>query len=54
MLKELHDMTERIERLAKEEHELISEVHPAVDEIKAQVGDVAEAITSEKTKNAKR
>ena len=30
MLKELHEMTTRIERLSKAEHDLILQVHPAV------------------------
>ncbi|HEY6070702.1 MAG TPA: hypothetical protein VIU85_04935, partial [Chthoniobacterales bacterium] len=33
LLKELHEMTERIEHLSKEEHELIRDVHPKVGEI---------------------
>lgn len=48
MLKELHDMTKRIEKLSKAEHDLIREVHPKVDEIKESVKDVSEAVASEK------
>jgi hypothetical protein len=44
MLKELHEMTARIEELSKAEHDLIREVHPQVGEIKEQVEDVREAV----------
>jgi predicted transcriptional regulator len=45
MLKELHEMTARIEQLSQAEHELIQEVHPQVGEIKEHVEDVAEKVT---------
>jgi hypothetical protein len=49
LLKELHEMTRRIEHFSREEHELIQEVHPRVSEIKEQVEHVAEAVgTDEK------
>lgn len=44
MLEELHGMTSRIEALAKEEHQLIREVHPTVDHIKESVAEVAAAV----------
>lgn len=44
MLKELHEVTQRIETLSKEEHELIQELHPAVAKIKDSVQDVAVAV----------
>ena len=44
MLKELHEMTERIERLSEAEHDLIREVHPQVSEIKQNVETVKEAV----------
>lgn len=47
MLKELHGMTERIEKLSKIEHDLIRDVHPQVGEIKEKIEDVAEAVSSE-------
>ncbi len=47
MLRELHDVTKRIERLSKAEHDLISEVHPKVDAIKESVKDVAVAVSAE-------
>jgi hypothetical protein len=48
MLKELHDMTKRIEKLSKAEHDLIREVHPKVDEIKESVKDVSDAVSQKK------
>jgi uncharacterized protein YoxC len=47
MLKELHGMTARIEKLSQIEHDLIRDVHPKVGEIKNKVEDVAEAISAE-------
>jgi cell division protein FtsB len=49
MLKELHDVTKRIEKLSKAEHDLIREVHPKVDEIKESVKDVSDAVASQKS-----
>jgi len=49
MLKELHEMTTRIEKLSKTEHDLISEVHPQVNEIKEHVEDVRDAVSPEKS-----
>ena len=37
MLKELHEMTQRIEQISQAEHDLISEVHPTVEKIKEDV-----------------
>jgi hypothetical protein len=53
MLKELHEMTTRIEDLSRAEHDLIREVHPQVGEIKETVEDVADAVAAE-TSNPKR
>ena len=47
VLKELHDMTRRIEHVSKAEHDLIQEVHPQVNEIKERVKDVADAVGSD-------
>lgn len=47
MLKELHDVTSRIERLSEIEHDLIREVHPVVGSIKESVEGVAEAVGSD-------
>lgn len=49
MLEELREMTARIERLSQAEHDLISQVHPQVGEIKEHVEDVREAISPERT-----
>jgi hypothetical protein len=49
MLKELHEMTQRIEQLSQAEHDLIKEVHPKVGEIKEQVDDVKEAVSTQKS-----
>jgi hypothetical protein len=47
MLKELHDVTKRIEELSKAEHDLLQEVHPNVEKIKESVKDVAVAVSAE-------
>ncbi len=46
MLKELHEMTTRIEQISQAEHDLIREVHPQVGEIKEHVENVAEAVST--------
>ena len=53
MLKELHEVTQRIEQLSKAEHDLIKEVHPQVNKIKEHVENVAEAVSPDAS-NAKR
>jgi hypothetical protein len=45
MLKELREVTARIEKLSQTEHDLISEVHPQVSEIKEHVQDVREVVS---------
>jgi hypothetical protein len=52
MLKELHEMTTRIEHLSQAEHDLMRDVHPQVSEIKAHVENVADAVSPDA--NAKR
>jgi hypothetical protein len=47
MLKELHEVATRIERLSQAEHDLIQEVHPQVSKIKEHVENVAEAVSSD-------
>ena len=47
MLQELHEMTTRIEQLSRAEHDLISEVHPQVSEIKEHVENVAQKVTDD-------
>ena len=49
MLKELHEVTTRIEKLSKSEHDLMSEVHPQVSKIKEHVEDVRDAVSPEKS-----
>jgi hypothetical protein len=48
MLKELHEMTQRIEQLSQAGHDLIRDVHPQVGEIKEHVETVKEAVSPEK------
>ena len=52
MLKELHEMTTRIEHISQAEHDLMRDVHPQVSEIKAHVENVADAVSPDA--NAKR
>ena len=47
MLKELHDVTKRIEKLSKVEHDLLREVHPTVEKIKESMDGVASAVGSD-------
>ena len=49
MLKELHEMTERIEQISKEGHELMRDVHPQVGAIKQHVETVKEAVSPAKS-----
>ncbi len=46
MLRELHDVTKRIEALSKTEHDLMREMHPAVAQMKGSVEDVAQAVSA--------
>lgn len=48
MLKELHEMTRRVERLSESGHDLIRDVHPQVSEIKEHVETVKEAVSPDK------
>ena len=47
MLEELHEVAKRIEALSKAEHDMLQEVHPAVEKIKESVKDVAVAVSAE-------
>ena len=47
MLEELHEVTKRIEKLSKAEHDLLQEVHPKVQKIEESVKDVAVAVSAE-------
>ena len=49
LLKELQEITQRIERLSKAGHELMSDVHPQVSEIKEHVETVKDAVSPEKS-----
>jgi len=49
MLGELHEMTKRIEKLSQAEHDLMSDVHPQVSQIKEHVQNVEEAVSPEKS-----
>ena len=49
MLKELHDVTKRIEKLSEAEHDMIRDVHPKVDELKESVKDVSDAVSAQNT-----
>jgi len=44
LLCELREQAQRIERLSKAEHDLIKEVHPKVDDIHHDVGEVVAAV----------
>ena len=44
LLRELREQGQRIEALSQTEHDLIQEVHPAVDKIKEDVEQVAAAV----------
>jgi hypothetical protein len=48
MLRDLHEVAKRIEKLSKAEHDLIREVHPKVEEIKDSVEDVSDKVSSQK------
>ena len=47
MLRELHEVAGRIERISQAEHALIREVHPQVGEIKEQIQAVADKVSED-------
>jgi hypothetical protein len=47
MLKELHEMTQRVEQLSQAGHDLMRDVHPQVGEIKEHMETVKEAVSPE-------
>ena len=47
VLEEVHEMTARIEKLSRAEHDLIRDVHPQVSEIKEHVENVMEFVSLE-------
>ena len=46
MLKELHQQAESIEELAREEREILKELHPTVQKIEKNVDEVKESTQS--------
>ena len=52
MLRELHQVTKRIEELSKAEHDMLREVHPNVQKIKESVKDVAVAVSAEDSRDS--
>jgi hypothetical protein len=50
-LEELHEMTARIEKLSRAEHDLIRDVHPQVTEIKEKVDSVTEVVSSARARS---
>ncbi|MFL6513492.1 MAG: hypothetical protein ACJ8M1_00540 [Chthoniobacterales bacterium] len=50
-LEELHQVTRRIEQVARSEHDLIQDVHPQVNEIKERVETVVKAVINEEEKS---
>ena len=44
LLRELQEQNSRIEKLSKDEHDLIKEVHPQVSEIKEHIEEVSDTI----------
>ena len=49
MLKELHEMTRRVQKISEAGHEMIQDVHPQVSEIKEHVESVKEAVSPDKS-----
>jgi len=47
MLQELQEQGRRMERLSREEHELIKEIHPKAKNIEGDLSDVADAVKNE-------
>jgi hypothetical protein len=44
MLQELQEQGRRVERLSKEEHELVKDIHPKVQNMEGDLSDVADAV----------
>jgi hypothetical protein len=44
MLQTLREQGKRIEKLSREEHDLIKEVHPEVEQIQGDIADVKAAV----------
>lgn len=50
MLIELQAQAKRLERLSKAEHDLLRELHPAVEEMQSDIEDVASAVIGERAR----
>jgi hypothetical protein len=46
VLQQLRDQGRRIEKVSKEEHELVKELHPTVQKIEKAVGEAASTVKS--------
>jgi hypothetical protein len=44
---ELQEQAQRIEHLSKAEHDLLRELHPAVEEIQSNIEEVTTAVTDQ-------
>jgi hypothetical protein len=47
MLRELQQQAQRIEHLSKAEHELLRELHPAVEQIQSDIEDVTTVVSEQ-------
>jgi hypothetical protein len=47
LLQELREQGKRIEKLSREEHDLIKEVHPEVEQIQSDVADVKSHVSNQ-------
>jgi hypothetical protein len=45
VLDQLREQAQRIEKVAKEEHAILTELHPNVEAIQKEVGEVSEKVT---------
>ena len=46
LLKELREQGSRIEEVSKAEHDLVREMHPKVESIESDIGEVSDAVKS--------
>ena len=50
MLSQLQEQARRIERVSEAEHEILADLHPSVQKIEKDLGEVSEKVTeAEKT-----
>ena len=45
MLNQLQEQAHRIEKVSKEEHEILTELHPTVQKIEKGIDEVSEKVT---------